>query len=114
MKRGIAVAVALLVTFVLSVVPVAAQQPPPGKPSTPGEAQGMPGGGMQGMMSGMQEMPGPGMRGMPGGMMMCPMMMSMMGRQADPRAMQMHGEMMKAMGDIMIKYGKMAEGGGPR
>ena len=99
MKRGIAVAVALLIAFVPSVVPVAAQQSLPGRPSTPGETQGMPGAGMQGM---------------PGGMMMCPMMMSMMGRQADPRTMQMHGEMMKAMGDIMMKYGKMAEGGGPR
>ena len=114
MKRGSAVAVALLIALVLSVVPAAAQQPPPGTPSTPGGMQGMPGGGMPGMMGGMQGMPGGGMPGMPGGMMMCPMMMSMMGRQADPRTMQMHGEMMKAMGDIMMKYGKMAEGGGPR
>ena len=49
---------------------------------------------------------------------MCPMMsggmmqdgmMGMMGGQADPRMMQMRGEMMKAMGDIMMKYGKMLE-----
>ena len=49
---------------------------------------------------------------------MCPMMsggmmqdgmMGMMGGQADPRMMQMRGEMMKAMGDIIMKYGKMLE-----
>ena len=99
MKRGVAVVVAALLAFALSVVPVAAQQSPPGRPSMPGETPGTPDGGMQGM---------------PGGMMMCPMMMSMMGRQADPLMMQMHGEMMKAMGDIMMKYAKPPEGGGPR
>jgi hypothetical protein len=66
-----------------------------------GDAHGMPGGGMQGMAGGPQGM-------------MCPMMMSMMGRQGDPRMMQMHGEMMKAMGEIMVKYGKMQEGSGTR
>ena len=52
---------------------------------------------------------------------MCPMMggtmsgnmMGMMGGQSDsPRMMQMRGEMMKAMGDILLKYGKMMEGAG--
>ena len=39
---------------------------------------------------------------------MCPMM----GGQAEsPRMMQMRGEMLKAMGEIMMKYGKMTEGG---
>jgi hypothetical protein len=37
-------------------------------------------------------------------------MMGMMGGQGDPRAMQMRGEMMKAMGEIMMKYGKAMEG----
>jgi hypothetical protein len=106
MKRGMAVVVAVLLALVLSVVPVAAQQAPSGKPSIPGETQGMPGGGMQGMPGGAQ--------GMMGNTMICPMMMSMMGRQADPRVMQMHGEMMKAMGEIMMKHGKMLEGGGTR
>ena len=52
---------------------------------------------------------------------MCPMMGGtmgaggMMGGQSDsPRMMQMRGEMMKAMGDIMLKHGKeMAEGQKP-
>jgi hypothetical protein len=51
---------------------------------------------------------------------MCPMMGSMMGGgmmgmmrgQPDARTMQMRGEMMKAMGDIMMKYGKAMEGSG--
>lgn len=49
-------------------------------------------------------MGGMGMGGMGGGMMgSCPMMGGDMGM--DPKsAMRMHGEMMKAMGDIMLKY----------
>jgi hypothetical protein len=54
--------------------------------------------GQAGMMSGGM---GPGMMG--GGMMSMPMMMS-----GDPKQqaemMAMRGEMMKAMGDIMMKY----------
>ena len=35
-----------------------------------------------------------------------------MGGQAEsPRMLQMRGEMLKAMGEIMMKYGKMTEGG---
>jgi len=66
--------------------------------------------GMGGMRS--EEMPGQrmggGMMGMMGGGMMnmmnsCPMMEGASG--ADRKVMmQMHGEMMRAMGDIMIKY----------
>jgi hypothetical protein len=51
--------------------------------------------------------------------MMCPMMggmmsgggmMGMMGGESDsPRMIQMRGEMMKAMGEIMMKYGKMMD-----
>jgi hypothetical protein len=56
-------------------------------------------------------MSGGGMMG--GGMMQGGMMPGMMtGGQSDPRAMQMRGEMMNAMGDIMMKYGKMMEGAG--
>jgi hypothetical protein len=99
MKRMIGV---VAVALVLVSSPALAQQAPsqPARPM-PGGMQGMPGGGMPGMMGGHM-----------GGMMMCPMMMGMMGGQADPRAMQMHGEMMKAVGDIMMKYGKMMESGG--
>jgi hypothetical protein len=53
-----------------------------------------------------------GREGMMGGMMGGGMMggMPMMGGPADsPRMMQMRGEMMKAMGEIMLKYGKLME-----
>ncbi|SAL62400.1 hypothetical protein AWB68_03290 [Caballeronia choica] len=51
---------------------------------------------------------GSSMMGMGGSMMgSCPMMSSNMG--LDPKtAMRMHGEMMKAMGDIMLKYADQA------
>lgn len=53
-------------------------------------------------------MGGMGMGGMGGGMMgSCPMMGGNAGM--DPKtAMRMHGEMMKAMGDIMLKYADQA------
>jgi hypothetical protein len=70
-----------------------------------------------------------GMRGQGGMGMMCPMMggqgdmsgmpmMGGMGSSQDPKMMgrmlQMRGEMLKAMGDIMLKHGKeMAEGQKP-
>lgn len=43
---------------------------------------------------------------MKGGMTMrgCPMMMGQLPPGNEKLAMQMHGEMMKAMGDIMLKY----------
>lgn len=43
---------------------------------------------------------------MKGGAMMqgCPMMMGQLPPGNEKLAMQMHGEMMKAMGDIMLKY----------
>ncbi len=50
---------------------------------------------------------------------MCPMMgssgmMSMMGGQSEsPQMMQMRGEMLKAMGDVLIKYGQAMEGTAP-
>ena len=31
---------------------------------------------------------------------------------SNPKTMEMHGEMMETMGDIMLKYGKMMEGAG--
>ena len=55
----------------------------------------------------------PMMSGMMGsGGMMSGGMMGMMGGQAEsPRTLQMRGEMLKAMGEIMMKYGRMTEGG---
>ena len=55
-------------------------------------------GGMGGMMGG-------GMMGMMGG---CPMMGSGSGPNGKVM-MQMHGEMMRAMGDIMVKYADKLE-----
>jgi hypothetical protein len=46
-----------------------------------------------------------------GGMVGGGMMGMMGGPQADARSIQTRGEMMKAMGEIMMKYGKMMEGG---
>jgi hypothetical protein len=89
MKRLVGV---VAVTVVLAAAAAAAQQPP--AQPTPGHQMPMHG-GMCPMMGGM----------MGGGMM------GMMGGQAEsPRVVQMRGEMMKAMGEIMLKYGRMMEG----
>ncbi len=115
MKTLMAVVTAVLILG--SGTAFAQQTPPPSGSGGPGGSMPMPG-GMGGMHGG-------GMQGgmMQGGMMqggmMCPMMsgmmgggmpmMGMMGQRHDPKMMQMHGEMMKAMGDIMMKYGKQME-----
>jgi len=82
MKRLYWVLVAALVLVVTATAGAQMQPPPSGQPG-PGD--------------------GPGM-----GAGMCPMMMG--GSHGESaRMMQMRGEMMKAMGDIMIKYGKAME-----
>lgn len=90
-------AVAMLVTLPgLSAMAQMGGQPvsPPGAPQQPPAM----GGGMmhQGMMG-----------------MMCPMMMG--GGQMDPKVMgrmlQIRGEMLRAMGDILAKHGKLIEEG---
>lgn len=101
--------------------PPAGAQPQAPSPSAPHTGPGMGGmhggggmpGGMMGM-GGMHGMMGGSTQGM-GGMCM-PMMMGMQGMmdaQADPKTrglmLQMHGEMMKAVGDVMLKYGKQFE-----
>jgi hypothetical protein len=90
--------------------------------------------------TGTSQMPHPMAPGGQGHMMMCPMMMGgggmmgggmmgsgmmgsgtmgmpMMGGSTDPKTMgrmlQMRGEMMKAIGDIMMKHGKAMESGQP-
>ena len=61
--------------------------------------------GMCPMMGGMMS------PGMMGGMPMGMPMMGMMAGQADsPRMLQMRGEMLKAMGEVLLKYGKQMEG----
>jgi hypothetical protein len=92
-RRTSSVLVLTAALGIASVVAVEAQQP-----STQAAPQGQHGSGCS-MMSG----------GSAGGGMM-PMMGMPSGENA--RAMQMRGEMMKAMGDIMMKYGKMMESSG--
>jgi len=86
--------VGLVVLVLVLAAGAADAQQAPAQPGTTPEHQMPMAGGMCPMMG--------------GGMMP---MMGMMGGQSDsPRMMQMRGEMMKAMGDIMMKYGKMMEG----
>ena len=101
-----------------------AQAPAP----SPGGMGGMQGGMMHGQGGGMHSggmhaggmhggMMGGGMCGMMGGGMMGGGMMGgmgqMMGAQADPktlgRMLQMRGEVMKAVGDVLIKHGHALE-----
>jgi hypothetical protein len=91
MKKA-AVSVAIVVVFMLVGVTLA-QQPAPQAPPMPGHQH------MHGGMCPMMGMMGGGMMGMMGG-----------GQADSPRMVQMRGEMMKAMGEVMIKYGKMMEG----
>jgi len=83
--------VALLATSGLSVA--ANSSPTPNTPQSSMHAQPMAGDAMmdKGMM-------GKGM------MKDCSMMMGKLPAGNEKLAMQMHGEMMKAMGDIMLKY----------
>jgi hypothetical protein len=80
-------------------------------------------GGQQEQPSGQPSMMGRGMIGMP--MMMCQMMPQMMGTQMDPmsmiggdqmdpktmaRMLQLRGDMLKAMGEVLLKHAKAIEG----
>jgi len=84
---------------------------PPVSPATPG----MPAGGMDAHMAQHMEMCRQmmGQGGMMGGRMMGPGMMGGMMMGGDPKQqaeiMAMRGEMMKAMGDIMLKYAQRAQ-----
>jgi hypothetical protein len=79
-------------------------------------------GGQQEQPSGQPSMMGRGMMGMP--MMMCQMMPQMMGGHMDPlgmvggdqidpktmaRMLQLRGDMLKAMGEVLLKHGKAME-----
>jgi hypothetical protein len=116
MKRSLAGVASIVGVLVFSVV-VALAQPPAGSeheshhPATPaGMGMGMM--GDQGMMSG--QAGGSGMmsgQGMMGG----PCMMGMQMMMSDPKTrgqmMEIHGRMMKEMGDLMIKRGQELEQG---
>ena len=115
MKR-LTIVCSTLVVAVLLGSPAFAQHQMPGQ--SPGQPPMM-GGGMMG-----QGAMGQGMLGM-----MCPMLHQMMGGRMDPggmmgqmgggpsdpkamgRVLQMRGEMFKAMGEIMLKHGKLLEEG---
>ena len=104
-------------------VPAVAQQPMPSSPAMPGmrgHAPGgmhMCGGGSEGMMCPM--MKGGRSAAVPGGAM--PTMGGECGAepatgmpaagspQESPRMVQLRGEMLKAMGEVMAKYGKLME-----
>jgi len=95
MKRLVGVAVSALVF----AAGAALAQQTPAQPGMGGPGHQMP------MQGGMCPMMGEMMSG--GGM---PMMGMMGGQSESPRMMQMRGEMLKAMGDVLIKYGKAMEG----
>lgn len=85
--------VSLVGVVVVFLAGVALAQPAPSQPKSEAGAQHMHGG-------------------------MCPMMsggmMGKMGSQSDsPQMMQMRGEMMRAMGEVMMKYGRMMDGARP-
>ena len=106
-------AVILGFTLVLGVGPVYAQSPkapadphhPPAATPTPapgGTGEPREGGRMPGMDMCRQMMGGP-MMGMGGDQKADPKMMA--------HTLQMRGEMMKAMGEVMMKHGRMMQGG---
>ena len=90
-----------------------AQQPAP--PAGGQHGGGMHHGGSMHHGGGMPTMMCPMMGG--GGMSGMPMMGMMGGNPMDPKAtaqmLQLRGEMMKAMGDVLIKHGKTLEGAKP-
>ena len=125
MKRKIALATVVL-TLVVVAFPAFAQSPatPPGSEQTPAQDRQPPGGGPRGGMMGGQG----GMHG--GGMMMgrdrmrggsgsdmCSMMMGggmgMLGEPGDPktaaRMLKLRGDMLKAMGEVLLKHGAELE-----
>ena len=105
-------AVAMLTLFASTAA--FAQQPPSGHQHDPSQppSQSQPAAPGRGGMGGMQ---GGGMGGMMGGGM-CGMMAGMapmMGPASDPRTqarmLQLRGEIMKAVGEVLIKHGQALE-----
>jgi hypothetical protein len=119
MMKRLTILASVLVAATLLTSPALAQPPMGGQPGQhQGQHQGQSPAMEPGMMGGGQMGPGTGMMGQ--GMMMCPMMhqmmnQMMMGGATDPKTMgrmlQMRGEMLKAGGDILLKYGKQLEEG---
>ena len=123
MKKAAAV-VGMVTLTLMFATPVLAQHGGPAHVSTakpPGPAQMDPGmcasmmaamhqgGAHPGGMSHGAMTPGAMPGGGPGAGMMGPGMMMGMMASADPATMQMRGEIMKAVGEIMMRYGKTME-----
>jgi hypothetical protein len=110
MKRSMIVGASLVALILIGTTGLGAQHQMGGQ------------GGQQEQPSGQPSMMGRGMMGMP--MMMCPMMPQMMGTQMDPmsmiggdhmdpktmaRMLQLRGDMLKAMGEVLLKHAKAME-----
>jgi hypothetical protein len=109
MKRSMVVGASLAVLILIGTMVLGAQHQMGGQHEQP---------------SGQPSMMSHGMMGMP--MMMCQMMPQMMGSQMDPlgmgmmsgdrvdpkmiaRMLQLRGDMLKAMGEVLLKHGKAME-----
>jgi hypothetical protein len=87
-----------------------AQSPPGGQMPMPGQSGGQPGPMMSGMMSPGAMCPMMGGAGMMGTGMM-PMMPGGQDPKATGRMLQMRADAMRAMADVLMKYGKAMEDG---
>ena len=118
MKRSMVVGASLAVLILIGTTVLGTQHQMGGRMQTGDQ------GGQQEQSSVQPPMMGRGMMGMP--MMMCPMMPQMMGAQVDPlgmgmmsgdqvdrkmiaRMLQLRGDMLKAMGEVLLKHGKAME-----
>jgi hypothetical protein len=115
MKKTIATAAGLAVLFTVSVAvaqmrPMTPAQPSPGQPSAgthaPGQQSPQPMMG-QGMMGMMCPMMGQSMMGMGPGMMGG--MMGTSDPKAQARMLKLRGDMMKAMGEVLLKHAQEIE-----
>jgi len=108
MKR---IMIAVLALVFLSGGSMAIAQMQPMKPAQPSQGQ-TPGAAQKPGAQPQPPMMGQGMMGM-----MCPMMgqgmmggmMSMSDPKAQARMLKLHGDMMKAMGEVMLKHGQALE-----
>jgi hypothetical protein len=108
MKRTIAISALLMVLALIGAVTVMGGQMPMGRQGAEQE-QSSGQSSMMGMMC-------PMMSGMMGGQMDPMGMMAMMGGgQTDPKTMarilEFRGDLLKAMGEVMLKHAKAMEGG---
>ena len=107
------VAIGTLAAVLLTSSFAAAQMRPPGPPSSDQQQQMAGQGGMPCPMMGAMQAQGMHGQGMMGHGMMSPGMMSEMGTPSDPKAMarmlRLRGDMMKAIGEVMLKHAEAIE-----